>query len=87
MHTRMHTHSHAHAQMYRILMRHTASVQTLSCDEAYMDVTGLGDPEHIAAAVRAEIFATTHCTASAGTQMQVLVRFFVCSSCIEFWFP
>lgn len=47
-------------------MRHSACVQALSCDEAYMDVTGLGDPESIAATVRAEVAAITQCTASAG---------------------
>ncbi len=31
-----------------------------------MDVTGLGDPEEVAARLRAEIEAATGCTASAG---------------------
>jgi hypothetical protein len=53
-------------QMYRILMRRTACVQPLSCDEALMDVTGLGDPEEIARELRSEIEAKTGCTASAG---------------------
>lgn len=30
----------APVQVYRILLRHTACVQALSCDEAYLDVTG-----------------------------------------------
>jgi len=47
-------------------MKYTACVQALSCDEAYLDVTGLGDPELLAAAIRAEIAATTQCNASAG---------------------
>ena len=41
-------------RVYRILLRQTAAVQMLSCDEAFMDVTGLGDPEQIAAAVRSQ---------------------------------
>lgn len=53
-------------QVYRILLKYTACVQPLSCDEAYLDVTGLGDPEQIAAAIRAEIVQETECTASAG---------------------
>ena len=35
--------------MYRILLQHTALVQPLSCDEAFLDVTGLGDPMQVAA--------------------------------------
>lgn len=42
-------------QVYTILMRHTRLVQPLSCDEAYLDVSGAGDPEVIASAIRAEI--------------------------------
>ena len=57
-------------QVYRILIRHSACVQPLSCDEAYLDVTGLGDPEQLAAQIRAEIAATTQCTASAGQQFR-----------------
>eukprot|EP00967_Tisochrysis_lutea_P098416 scaffold145316_cov20-Tisochrysis_lutea.AAC.3 len=58
----------SYAQVYRILMKYTSCVQALSCDEAYLDVTGLGDPEELAAAIRAEIHATTQCTASADPQ-------------------
>jgi nucleotidyltransferase/DNA polymerase involved in DNA repair len=53
-------------QVYRILMRTTSAVQPLSCDEAYLDVTGLGDPGGIAARLRAEIFEATGCAASTG---------------------
>lgn len=42
-----------------------------------MDVTGLGDPESIAAAIRAEVFATTRCTVSAGASG------FVCVVCVH----
>ena len=52
--------------MYRILLRYSGCVQPLSCDEAYIDVTGLGDPEGLAAAIRADIERETHCQASAG---------------------
>ncbi|PSC71461.1 DNA repair REV1 [Micractinium conductrix] len=58
---------------YRILLRHTSCLQPLSCDEAFMDVTGLGDPQQIAAAMRAEIFAATGCTASAGIAPNLLL--------------
>ena len=59
--------------VYRILMTYTAQVQPLSCDEAYLDVTGLGDPETIAARIRAQIFAETRCSASAGIGPTLLV--------------
>ena len=38
----------------------------MSCDEAYLDVTGLGDPEELARRIRCEIYETTRCPASAG---------------------
>lgn len=47
-------------------MRATSAVQTLSCDEAYLDVTGLGDPDQIARDLRSQIEAATGCPASAG---------------------
>ncbi|KAL4443032.1 hypothetical protein ABPG77_008523 [Micractinium sp. CCAP 211/92] len=53
-------------KVYRTLLRRTSCVEALSCDEAYLDVTGLGDPEQLAAEIRAEIQSTTGCTASAG---------------------
>lgn len=48
-------------------------VQPLSCDEAFLDVTGLGDPEALAAEMRAEIEAATACTASAGIGPNLLL--------------
>ena len=60
-------------QVYRILMEETCSVQPLSCDEAFMDVTGLGDPEAIAGKLRAQIEADTGCTASAGIGPNMLL--------------
>jgi len=59
--------------MYRILMQQTSSVQPLSCDEAFMDVTGLGDPDEIASKLRAQIKAETGCTASAGIGPNMLL--------------
>lgn len=41
--------------VYKILLKHTAAVQPISCDEAYLDVSGLGDPTAISAAIRAEV--------------------------------
>ncbi|GIL49419.1 hypothetical protein Vafri_5746, partial [Volvox africanus] len=60
-------------QVYRILMSYTSIVQPVSCDEAFLDVTGLGDPEQLAARLRAEIAAATECTASAGIGPNILV--------------
>ena len=34
-------------QVYHILLEHTKLVQPLSCDEAFLDVTGLGDPMQV----------------------------------------
>ena len=52
-------------QVYRILLKQSAAVQMLSCDEAFVDVSGLGEPEEIAAAIRAQvsllIASVTHC--------------------------
>lgn len=60
-------------QVYRILLKATACVQPVSCDEAYLDVTGLGFVEQIAASVRQQIEAATGCTASAGMGPNMLV--------------
>jgi nucleotidyltransferase/DNA polymerase involved in DNA repair len=48
-------------------------VQPLSCDEAFLDVTGLGDAEAIAAELRAQILAQTGCSASAGIGPNMLL--------------
>jgi DNA repair protein REV1 len=50
------------------MLRYTAAVQPLSCDEAYLDLTGLGEPDALVAALRADIVAATGCTASAGAR-------------------
>ena len=42
-------------QVYRILLRQSAAVQMLSCDEAFVDVSGLGEPDEIAATIRAQV--------------------------------
>ncbi len=58
------------AQIRAIFERWTPLVQPLSLDEAYLDVTDnlRGEPSaiRVAEAIRAEIFATTRLTASAG---------------------
>lgn len=59
--------------MYRILLKATACVQPVSCDEAYLDVTGLGDPEEVASSIRQQIFEATGCTASAGIGPSMLI--------------
>lgn len=63
----------ASLQVYKILLNATACVQPVSCDEAYLDVTGLGDPEEVAASIRQQIFEATGCTASAGIGPSMLV--------------
>ena len=59
--------------VYRILLSTTACVQPISCDEAWLDVTGLGDPLKIANDVREAIWQATGCTASAGIGPNMLV--------------
>jgi DNA repair protein REV1 len=48
-------------------------VQAVSCDEAFLDVTGEGDPNQIATTIRQEIFDMTKCTASAGIAGNMLL--------------
>ncbi|KAK9844061.1 hypothetical protein WJX81_003182 [Elliptochloris bilobata] len=60
-------------QVYRLMLQRTSCVQPLSCDEAFMDVTGLGDPEALVSALRADIAAATGCTASAGVGPSLLL--------------
>ena len=60
-------------QVYKILLQATACVQPVSCDEAYLDVTGLGDPSEVATSIRQQILEATGCTASAGIGPCMLV--------------
>ncbi|HEY8011432.1 MAG TPA: DNA polymerase IV [Rudaea sp.] len=60
----------ASKQVREILLQHTDLVEPLSLDEAYLDVTetkiAFASATAVATAIRAEIFATTSLTASAG---------------------
>lgn len=60
-------------KVYRILLRYTCCVQPLSCDEAYLDITGLGEPAEMVTAIRRDIEGETQCTASAGVGPNMLV--------------
>ncbi|CAL9098799.1 unnamed protein product [Musa textilis] len=63
-------------QFYSILHKHCSKVQALSCDEAFLDVTGCdNDPEEIASMIRKEIKDTTRCTASAGIAGNLLLAY------------
>ncbi|CAL9198055.1 DNA repair protein REV1-like isoform X1 [Musa acuminata AAA Group] len=63
-------------QFYSILHKHCSKVQALSCDEAFLDVTGCDDdPEEIASMIRKEIEDTTRCTASAGIAGNLLLAY------------
>lgn len=57
-------------QIRAIFARHSDMIEPLSLDEAYLDVThdkqGIGSATHVAQMIRAEIFAETQLTASAG---------------------
>lgn len=58
------------AQIHQIFQKHTALIEPLSLDEAYLDVTenlqGLASATAVAEAIRADVFATTGLTCSAG---------------------
>ncbi|KAH9564768.1 hypothetical protein CY35_04G041900 [Sphagnum magellanicum] len=60
-------------QVYDILHCHCSTVQAVSCDEAFLDMTGEGDPNQIATTIRQEIFDMTKCTASAGIAGNMLL--------------
>lgn len=61
-------------KVYKIFLKTTAAVQPLSCDEAYLDITGLGDDaERVVAGMRAEIEEQTGCNASAGIGPNMLL--------------
>ena len=64
---------HICLKVYKILLGATAWVRPVSCDEAYLDVTGLGNPEELAASIRQQIFQATGCTASAGIGPSMLL--------------
>lgn len=59
--------------LYRILLKYTSVVQAVSCDEAYLDITGLGDPMDIASRLRLDIEKATSCCASAGIGPNMLL--------------
>lgn len=60
--------------VYLIMFRmFPGRVQPVSCDEAYIDATNLGDPISWASKVRSEIFSRTGCTASAGISCNMLL--------------
>ena len=58
------------AQIHEIFQKHTAIIEPLSLDEAYLDVThnllDLPSATAVAEAIRADIYQTTQLTASAG---------------------
>ncbi|CAM6091007.1 unnamed protein product [Calypogeia fissa] len=59
--------------VYSILHRHCSVVQAVSCDEAFLDVTGHPEPANLASTIREEIFQATQCTASAGIAENLLL--------------
>eukprot|EP00892_Ulva_mutabilis_P005096 jgi/Ulvmu1/2959/UM149_0042.1 len=60
-------------KMYRILLRHATLVQPMSCDEAYVDVTGAADPIALADTLRTQIRDATQCNASIGIGPSILL--------------
>ncbi|BBN18674.1 DNA repair protein REV1 [Marchantia polymorpha subsp. ruderalis] len=60
-------------KVYNILHRHCTKVEAVSCDEAFLDVTGHPDPIDLASRIREEIYAATRCSASAGIAENLLL--------------
>ena len=54
-------------------MKQSSCVQPISCDEAFMDITGLGSPDRIVKELRTEIEGATGITASAGIGPNMLL--------------
>ena len=54
-------------------METSSSVQPISCDEAFMDITGLGDPDQLVRQLRDKIVAATGINASAGIGPNMLL--------------
>ncbi len=54
-------------------METSSSVQPISCDEAFMDITGLGDPDQLVRQLRDRIVAATGINASAGIGPNMLL--------------
>ncbi len=59
--------------VFRIFLRYTSAVQAISCDEAFLDVTGLGDPMDLVSSMRRDIHSETGCRASAGIGPNMLL--------------
>ncbi|WZN60214.1 DNA polymerase IV [Chloropicon roscoffensis] len=59
--------------LYRTLLRSSARVQPVSIDEAYLDITGLGDPREICEDIRARFLGETGCTVSCGCSHNMLL--------------
>ncbi|KMT07901.1 hypothetical protein BVRB_6g145970 [Beta vulgaris subsp. vulgaris] len=62
-------------QFYNILHQHCNKVQAVSCDEAFLDITGsdVTDPEILVSEIRKEILESTCCTASVSIGANMLM--------------
>lgn len=64
-------------QFYRILMSYSATIETVSCDEAYIELTdyvrSVEEAERVVREMREEIKSTTGCTVSAGMAGSILL--------------
>jgi impB/mucB/samB family len=59
--------------IYRILLQYVAVVQPMSCDEAYLDITGCTDAMRMAEQIRSQIRQATGCNASVGIGPNILL--------------
>ncbi|KNC48536.1 DNA repair protein REV1 [Thecamonas trahens ATCC 50062] len=59
--------------LYRVFVAFSDKVQAVSVDEAYLDMTGLGQPAELASEMRAQIHELSGCTASIGAGPNMLL--------------
>ena len=52
--------------LFKVITKYSKKLEILSCDEAFVDVSGQGDPNKIAKELRQEIYNQTGCSASIG---------------------
>ncbi|GAQ82378.1 DNA repair protein REV1 [Klebsormidium nitens] len=60
-------------KLYSLLHQTSSKVQAVSCDEAFLDITGCPDPSALLSDLRTRIFTETGCTASAGIAHNLLL--------------
>jgi nucleotidyltransferase/DNA polymerase involved in DNA repair len=63
----------SHLARVRLFLQVTPRVQAVSCDEAYLDLTGIARPTDVVRQLREDIHRQTGCTVSAGLASNMLL--------------